>query len=112
MSEKSLQESKPNKHRNIEQLQARSLALQQELDILRKTFADGFSENSFDYIPEKSSEQFINQWLWKVREKTALLKNSDNLGMRIFGNNLEQQNALPFQKYSKRISISFVQIWI
>lgn len=107
MSEETLQESGPKEPTRLEKLQRRSLELQQELDVLRKKFTDGFSETTFDYIPEKSAGEFLGKWLEMVWQETNLLANADELGIKIFGDNLERQDQLLFQKYSKGIAISF-----
>lgn len=91
----------------LEQLQAHSLKLEKELETLRKSFADDFSEATFNYISEESAEEFVNKWLEKVRQETSLLKNADDLGVRIFGENLDQQDMAMFQRYSRNITISF-----
>jgi len=75
--------------------------------MLRKEFVDGFSEATFDYISEESAKEFVDKWLERVRKETGLLANADELGIRIFGDDLERQDKLPFQKYSKGVTISF-----
>ncbi len=107
MNKKSSQELGPKQPTRLERLQKQSLELQQELDVLKKVFSDGFSEAIFDYISEKSIGEFMAKWLERVRQETGLLANADELGIRIFGSNLDRQDNLPFQKYSKDITISF-----
>ena len=107
MSEKSSQESEFQEPVKLEQLRTRYLELQQELDILKQKFDDGFSEGIFGYISEDLAGEFTNKWLERIKKNTELLKNADELGIKIFGDNLEKQDKLSFQKYSKEYTISF-----
>lgn len=88
-------------------LRQRNIALQQELEHFRQTFAEGFSETAFDYISEEQAPEFIDRWLQQVETETTMMNNANAMGISLFVADLDHQPNLPFEKYSKGSTITF-----
>ena len=90
-----------------EQISADLLRMQQELAELTEKFENIYTDAMFQYLPEAEMGDILREWEGRVRSQTSILQFADDIGMSVFGEEVDSQPDFELQGYSRDLRVQF-----